>query len=130
MAKTFAAQLADIRNLTLQKIEAVAKQSIQDVVDDMQTPKAKGGRMPVDTGFLRNSLVSGLDGAFGPPGVDSYTGVIAGMQIGDVVKFAYTAEYAIHQELGTSKMQGNHFMGVAAAKWPGFVAANAARARG
>lgn len=130
MAKTFAAQLADIRNLTLQKIEAVAKQSIQDVVDDMQLPKAKGGRMPVDTGFLRNSLVSGLDGAFGPPAADSYTGVIAGMQIGDVVKFAYTAEYAIHQELGTSKMQGNHFMGVAAAKWPAFVAANAARARG
>lgn len=130
MAKTFAAQLADIRGLTVKRIEAVAKQSIQDVVDDMQTPKAKGGRMPVDTGFLLNSLVSGLDGSFGPPGADSYTGVIAGMEIGDVVRFAYTAEYAVHQELGTSRFAGNHFMGAAAAKWPAFVAANAARARG
>lgn len=130
MTKTFAAQLADIRGLTIKRIEAVAKQSIQDVVDDMQTPKAKGGRMPVDTGFLRNSLVSGLDGSFGPPGADSYTGVIAGMEIGQVARFGYTAEYAIHQELGTSKMAGNHFMGGAAAKWPAYVAANAAKARG
>jgi len=129
MGKTFAAQLAAIRDLRLSQIEAVAKASIQDVVDDMQLPRAKGGRMPVDTGFLRNSLVSGLDGAFGPPSPDSYVGVIAGLEIGQVARFAYTAEYAIHQELGTSKMAGNHFMGTAAAKWPAFVEANAARAR-
>ncbi|RDC66550.1 hypothetical protein HME9302_00001 [Alteripontixanthobacter maritimus] len=36
----------------------VAKQSIQDVVKQAQTPVGKGGDMPVDKGFLRNSLVT------------------------------------------------------------------------
>lgn len=34
-----------------EKMLAVVKNSIQEVVQDAQTPIAKGGKMPVDTGF-------------------------------------------------------------------------------
>ena len=127
--KSFAASLDAFANKTVAQMEAVMKESIQDVVAIAQTPKAAGGRMPVDTGFLRNSLASSINGAFGAPGPDSYELTIAGMEIGDVARFAWTAEYAMYQELGTSKMHGNHFVGAAAAEWPQVVDRNAARVK-
>jgi HK97 gp10 family phage protein len=129
MANSFTADLRKFGEKVQRRARDVARQSIQDVVEDAQTPKAKGGRMPVDTGFLRNSLVSGIDRNYGPPSPESYVLAIAGLEIGDTVQFNWTAEYAIFQELGTSKMSGNHFVGVAAAKWPQFVKANAERVK-
>jgi hypothetical protein len=129
MARSFTAQLDAFAQKTERRMLAVARESIQDVMDDAQTPVAQGGRMPVDTGFLRNSVASGLNGSFGAPGPESYTLSISGMQLGDTVRFAWTADYAIYQELGAQGRAGKHFVGVAAAKWPQFVAANAARLR-
>lgn len=129
MPGTFAADLQRFGAKVQRRALDVARESIQDVIDDAQTPKAKGGRMPVDTGFLRNSLASGLNGSFGPPDANSYTLTIGQLDLGDVARFAWTAEYAIFQELGTSAFAGNHFVGVAAAKWPQFVEANARRIR-
>jgi hypothetical protein len=127
MAGTFAADLRKFADLTKRDLRDVFRASVQDVVEDMQTPKAQGGRMPVDTGNLRGSLISGVNGSFGPPGPESYVLTIAGMEIGDVGRFGYgdTAKYAIHQELGSQGRAGNHFMGAAAAKWPQVVEANA-----
>jgi hypothetical protein len=129
MAGSFSADLQRFSKRVQARALDVARESIQDVIDDAQTPKAKGGRMPVDTGFLRNSLASGLNGSFGPPDENSYTLTIGQLDLGDVARFAWTAEYAIFQELGTSAFAGNHFVGVAAAKWPQFVEANARRIR-
>ena len=129
MAGSFSADLQRFSKRVQARALDVARESIQDVIDDAQTPKAKGGRMPVDTGFLRNSLASGLNGSFGPPDENSYTLTIFQLDLGDVARFAWTAEYAIFQELGTSAFAGNHFVGVAAAKWPQFVEANARRIR-
>jgi hypothetical protein len=129
MAGSFTADLQRFGSKVQRRALDVARESIQDVIDDAQTPKAKGGRMPVDTGFLRNSLASGLNGSFGPPNENSYTLTIGELDLGDVARFAWTAEYAIFQELGSSKQAGNHFVGVAAAKWPQFVEANARRIR-
>jgi hypothetical protein len=127
MAGSFSADLQRFNAKVQRRALDVARESIQDVIDDAQTPKAKGGRMPVDTGFLRNSLASGLNGSFGAPDENSYTLTIGQLDLGDVARFAWTAEYAIFQELGTSSFAGNHFVGVAAAKWPQFVEANARR---
>jgi hypothetical protein len=127
MTGSFAADLSSWSDKAKRNMLNIAKTSIQDVIDDAQTPKAKGGRLPVDTGFLRNSLASGLNGSFGPPDENSYTLTIGQLDLGDVARFAWTAEYAIFQELGTSSFAGNHFVGVAAAKWPQFVQANARR---
>lgn len=58
MAKTFSAQvdawIAKSERLSM----AVLQQATQAVINDANTPVAKGGRMRVDTGFLRNSLKS------------------------------------------------------------------------
>jgi len=42
------------------RLRAVARTSIQDVIEIAQTPKGDGGRMPIDTGFLRASVQAGL----------------------------------------------------------------------
>jgi hypothetical protein len=127
--KNFTIQVEAFAGKTREQMRNVLRNSVQDVLETAQLPKARGGRMPVDTGFLRNSLASGLNGAFGQPDANSYTLTVAGMDLGDVARFAWTAKYAIHQELGTSKFPGNHFVGAAAAQWEKFVAANAARAK-
>lgn len=127
--KSFAASLDAFADKTVAQMKAVMQESVQEVVATAQTPKAQGGRMPVDTGNLRNSLASGVNGAFGAPAPESYELTIAGMEIGDVARFAWTANYAMYQELGTSKMHGNHFVGAAAAEWPQIVERNAARVK-
>jgi hypothetical protein len=124
---TFSASVSKWKNLTEKNLLDVARESIQDVIREAQLPVAKGGRMPVDTGFLRNSLVSGLNGSLGNSGGDAYVLTIAGMKAGDIARFGWTANYAVHQEYGTSKMTGRHFAGSAAAKWQKFFDKNAAR---
>ena len=135
--KSFAAQIDQFKADTMQKMRAVMQESIQDVCDDMQTPKAKGGRMPVDTGNLRNTLASELNGSgFGAAGSDSYVLTIANMDPGDVARFAYTAAYARRMELGfvgedslgrSFNQMGNHFMGSAAARFSDHVTRNTAK---
>ncbi|WP_313609337.1 HK97 gp10 family phage protein [Rhizobium sp.] len=134
--KKFAADVRAFADKTRVQMHAVLAESLQDVVEIAQTPKAKGGRMPVDTGYLRNSLVSGLNGSFGPPSADSYLLTIAQFQIGDVIRFAWTAPYARRINSGfsgtdslgrTYEQVGAHFIDAAAAQWPQIVTANAAR---
>lgn len=136
--KSFTASVKAFTGKTKQQMRDVARESIQDVVDDAQLPKAKGGRMPVDTSFLRNSLASGLNGSFGAPSAESYVVTLSDFELGDVARFAWTAPYARRMELGfsgtdslgrTYNQSGNHFVGAAAAKWPQFVAANAAKVK-
>lgn len=133
----FVATIKGFATKTEQQIRNVMRESVQDVIEEAQTPKAQGGRMPIDTGFLINSLVSGLNGAFSSPsGTEdasgsssfaSYTLTIANMDLGDIAQFGWAAHYAMIQEVGNSKIVGNHYAGSAAAKWSDFVEANVAR---
>ena len=41
--------------MALALTDAAVKKAVQDMIADMEHPRAKGGLMPVDTGFLRNS---------------------------------------------------------------------------
>ena len=106
----------------------------------MQTPQAKGGNMPVDTGFLRNSLVTEIEGGsvVARPGTDaeggdgdSYVLGIAGAEFGRDIQFGYTAVYARAQEYGTYAPAGTPkaFVSNAARKWRGYVRQAANRAR-
>ena len=122
---TFTAQIKGFTDRAKEKIEAVVKQSAQEVFSIAQTPVAQGGRMPVDTGFLRNSLVAELNGATVAGGADAYVLAVAGMDLGDVIFGGWTAEYARFQEYGTSRMAGNYFMLGAAQQWQAIVARNA-----
>jgi hypothetical protein len=128
--KKFVADVKAFRDLSAEKMLAVARQSIQDVMREAQSPVAQGGSMPVDTGFLRNSLVSSVEGGSGAKGGDSYTLAIAQLQLGDVIEFAWTADYAIprHYMVGVGQ-GGGLWRDRAAQKWPTYVAANVQRAQ-
>lgn len=127
---TFEAQVSAALSRHRARLEAVFRQSAQEVIADAQVPVAKGGRMPVDTGFLRNSLVSGLNGAVTSSGPDGYVLTIAGAGLEDTVFAGWTANYARHVEYGARGRPGRFFMRGAAQKWPQIVAANAKKVGG
>lgn len=113
MAKSFEEQINAFADKTEAKILAVAREAIDGIVEQAQTPVAKGGKMRVDTGFLRASGVGALNQMpVGPTnrrkraqdetGVlaeyrvngESLNLVLAKMKIGDSVYFGWTAKYA------------------------------------
>lgn len=108
-------------------MQAVLRQSADDVVSYSQTPAAKGGPMPVDTGFLRNSLVTEVNGAQIAQGEDSYTLAIAQLQPGDLLRVGWTAEYARMRNY--NPVNGGPFRDAAAARWQEFVDANVRKVR-
>lgn len=133
----FAANVEDwvneVEGLTL----LVLRESIDETVNTMQTPKAEGGRMPVDTGFLRSTGLSSLNGW--PSGPDdkpadaalnsynwdgeSVTTTLADMKQGDTFYFGWTAVYALKQEVY------NGFLDTAAQNWQAVVDANVRKLR-
>jgi len=111
------------------KLLAVTRQSIQDLVDDIQTPVAKGGKMRVKTGFLRASGLSSLNAPpAGPSRGESdkqyvYSGdpiniTLGQMEIGDIFYWGWTAAYARHREAFDG------FLESGLQKWQTYVDAN------
>lgn len=112
---------------TQQRMEAIWKQSTQAVADDANTPVAKGGRMHVDTGFLRASQSVSLTGMPSGPvrgakdqkydtQPDVTAAKIAGAKIGQTIFVGWTANYAQARE------NKDAFMRMATQKWPQTVA--------
>ena len=147
MAKTFTAQVQAFADLTKQNLKYVAVQSIQDVMEAAMTPqpsvKRTGGtfvegKIPVDTSELINSLASGANGVFGAPSSDSYVVALAGYDLGDYMRFGWTAPHAMRLEAGfsgtdtlgrTYNQAGRHFVGVNAARFSEFVMKHALEVR-
>jgi len=122
MAKqTFAAQIRNFEKKTLEKLRRIIQIAAQSAFQDAQKPIGEGGRMPVDTGFLRDSEQSGLNGSVIAKGQDTYVLSIAQVKIGDVLFLVWTAEYAAYVEYGTSRMPARFFMRGAAQQWQRFV---------
>lgn len=129
---SFAAAVKDWADRTEAKMTEVFRQSASEVLREMNRPVGEGGNMPVDTNFLRDSRLVGLNiemplanrahpgkGAFAPqPGVDL---IIAGAGIGDTIVAGYTANYAGHVNNGTSRMAPRQFVEKAAQQWPTIV---------
>ena len=124
--KVFTADVAEFQRLTLDKMRRVARQSIQDTIMIAQTPVAQGGDMPVDTGTLRNSLVSRINGSNGVQGADSYLVSIAQLEIGNVINFTWTADYAVprHYMVGVGQ-GGGLWRDKAVQQWQAIVRKNA-----
>lgn len=99
------------------RMKAVVQESTQRVFAEAQTPVAKGGNMPVDTGFLRNSLTMALNGSTSLTGPESYVLSVAGMDLGDIIEGGWTANYARHVEHGSRGRAGRKFMNSAANNW-------------
>jgi hypothetical protein len=138
MTVTFTAQMEKFADLTKRKMELVFKQSAQDVFEAAQKPKAQGGNLPVDTGYLRNTFVAGANGATNLSGADAYVLAIAGADLGDSVFGGWTAAYALRMEYGfvgtdsrgrTYNQAGNFFALSAAQQWSAIIARNVAKAQ-
>lgn len=95
---------------TEQKMLIVARESINAVVEEAQTPVSKGGKMRVLTGFLRSTGLASLNAPPRGPSVgdktktytwngDSIVAVLARMKLGDVFYFGWTANYAKYREV-------------------------------
>ncbi|WP_416355556.1 HK97 gp10 family phage protein [Aureimonas phyllosphaerae] len=103
----------------------------------------QGGRLPVDTGFLRASLRASttapppIDSQFVPADGKKYAfdessieAVIAGAEIGQTLYFGYTAAYARAMEYGSGGGPAYAFVRTVAQKWPSIVDAKAAELKG
>lgn len=125
MTRTFSAQVADSVRKFHARIEFTIKASAQDVFELAQTPRAKGGNLPVDTAFLRNSfsadigkMPSGRSSPMSGP-ADSWSApvalVIDGMRPGDTLFAGWSAGYARAME------DKYGFMKSAAMQWQSLV---------
>lgn len=129
MGNSFTAEIDAFAKKSARIVELIFKASAQDVFEVAQSPKAQGGNMPVDTGFLRNSLLSSLNGQGGTKGPEGYVLAIAGAKLGDAVEGGWTANYSRHIEYGTSRMAGSFFALRAAQQWQAIVSKNAEKAK-
>ena len=128
---TVVSDLEDFVTVSEKRMIALARQSIQDVIDNAQTAVAKGGRMRVDTGFLRASGQASLNGMpTGPtrgeltePNSYSYDGStvevsLGNLQLGATFYFGWTAAYAAIREVYDGFLDG------ALQHWPRIVTFN------
>jgi len=129
MTKYTFATLDQWTKKTEKRIDAVLKDATQSVVAVAQQTKAKGGRMPVDTGNLRNSLQSSIAGGASGEGKESYIMVAGNMKGGDLATFTWTAEYAAAVNNGNRGRPGAHFVEGAVDQWPAIVRASIAKAK-
>ena len=128
MRITFA-QLDQWTKKTERRIDAVLKDATQTVISVAQTPKSKGGKLPVDTGNLRNSLRSSIAGGASGEGKESYIMVAGNMKGGDLATFTWTAEYAAAVNNGNRGRPGAHFVEGAVDQWPAVVRASITKAK-
>ena len=128
MRITFA-QLDQWTKKTERRIDAVLKDATQTVISVAQTPKSKGGRLPVDSGNLRNSLQSSIAGGASGEGASSYILVAGNMKGGDLATFTWTAEYAAAVNNGNRGRPGAHFVEGAVDQWPAIVRASIRKAK-
>jgi hypothetical protein len=129
MARYTFATLDQWTKKTERRIDAVLKDATQSVVAVAQVTKAKGGRMPVDTGNLRNSLQSSIAGGAFAEGEASHILVAPQMKGGDVATFTWTAEYAAAVNNGNNGRPGAHFVEGAVDEWPAIVRASIRKAK-
>ena len=121
------------------RMDAVFKESAQEVISLAQTPQPSVtvtggsfvvGKIPVDTGFLRNSLISGINGSYAFDGPESYVLAIAGADLENTIQAGWTAEYALDVEHGNARMDGRFFLRANAQRWQQIVNENSARLMG
>lgn len=120
MAKSFEAQVDDWAKMSEARLVAVFRQSAQDLGEAVNTPKAKGGNLPVDTGFLRASFGADVNSTPRGSGTTEFNmqALIVAIQravLGDELVFGYAANYAKKQEAK------NGFIRLNVQKWPSIV---------
>lgn len=117
MALNFSAAIDAWTKKSVARCEAVLRESTQRLIEQANTvgPSVNapaggaGGKMPVDTGFLRASMAVSFDGMPVGPGRNAggnavayddsqITLKLAGVKLGKMIYAGWTAEYAIYME--------------------------------
>jgi len=132
MVKYTFATLDQWTKKTEKRIDAVLKDATQSVVAVAQVSRDKGGRMPVITGNLRNSLQSSIAGGASGEGEESYIMVAGNMKGGDLATFTWGNSefpYARPVNNGRNGRPGAHFVEGAVDQWPAIVRASIAKAK-
>lgn len=136
---SFTAQARNWTEKAKRNMGLVVADAFQGVAQDMsqRQPSVKEtggsfiiGAVPVDEGVLINSLFTTLNEAQVGQGPASYTAGLAGFEIGDVITFAFSSEYAVHIEYGTSRFPGRFMVREALnanGGWQGRIDASAAK---
>jgi len=117
---------------TERRIDAVLQDAGQSVIAVAQVPREKGGRMPVITGNLRNSLQSSIAGGAFAEGEASHILVAPQMKGGDLATFTWGNSefpYARPVNNGRNGRPGAHFVEGAVDQWPAIVRASIAKAK-
>ena len=135
----FAAQIEDWVRRVKGAEEAVFKESVKELANKVQTTRNAGGRMRVDTGMLRASLMGSttsmplIDPGKYPVKGQAYAydagvieAIIAGAELGDTIYLGYTAAYSAHREYGARGQAPDAFVRTAAQQWPQIVDQKAA----
>jgi len=134
MVERLTAQVGRIVAKNQNALLVLARMSTQDLVDEAQTPVAKGGKMRVDTGFLRASGQMSLNGLpTGPIRGDGETKYdedkstvvtsLAALQLGMTIYFGWSANYA------RARNTYDGYLDAAVQNWKSNVATNAAKIR-
>jgi len=99
VANKFGEQVWAFAEKAKQRQLAIFRESAQALMEEANTQEGEGGKMPVDTGFLRNSSAASVDGmpsdAAGEPAL-----VFAALELGQTVWAGWTAVYALRMEHG------------------------------
>lgn len=132
--QSFSATIDDWVRKTKARQEAVAKTATQELFFEVIKPTAQGGRMRVDTGFLRASFVASLDAPVNlvtenpDPKNGEFTTdlgaislVINGAELGQIIFGTFTANYARPRELGSRGQPPDAFVLANAQNWQQFV---------
>jgi len=116
----------------------IFRESATKLMEEANTPEGQGGRMPVDTGFLRNSVAASVEG-MPTDGAQPPALVFATLELGQTVWAGWTAAYAMRMEhgfygddsLGRKYAQpGKGFARAAAQRWDFIVAEVTASVKG
>ena len=140
--KSFASQVRDAMERGKRQMMEILQDSAFDVIERAQTPQpgveATGGsyeegKIPVVSSNLIRSLATELNGSgFGSPDEASYAAVIPQMTSPGVIRFAWTAPYAMGLEVGYTtttglEVGGRLWVTKAAEDWEAIVEANVKR---
>lgn len=122
---SFAAQVGSWANKVDGALEAVFKESAQELVNELNQ------LAPVDTGFLRASLMASTTampqmtrtnpGAAVPADLGDIILVIAGADLGDTIYLGYTANYAAYVHYGARGNAPRPWVTMVAQRWVAIV---------
>ena len=123
MADTFADALAAFAEKARANMGRAVELAIEALIVEASRPEDAGGRMPVRTGRLRESIKVYINGALAGEGVAQAIAAARGVESGDTVDISWgelgtRAPYARLAEFGGVHIRAHFYARAAAERWP------------